>query len=84
MKSVKIRVSERFAKKLKEKYVWFNQNIAKSYFKKEIAFTDFTDLLANGFDEAFDLVFGGKLLLFPIKRGRKSKRIKFDLDTIPI
>ena len=82
MKSVKIRVSYRFAQKLKEKYLWFNQNIAKNYFKKEITFTDFTDLLANGFDEAFDFVFGSKLLLFPIKKGRK--RISFDVDVIPI
>jgi hypothetical protein len=84
MKSTIIRVSPRFAEKLKRKYEWFNKNIARSYFKREIAFTDFTDLLANGFDEAFEFVFGSKLLLFPIKKGRKSKRLTFDIDTIPI
>jgi len=84
MKTVIIRVSPRFAEKLKQKYIWFNENIAKNYFKKEITFTDFTDLLANGFDETFDFVFGSKLLLFPIKRGRRAKRITFDIDTIPI
>jgi len=84
MKSVKIRVSTRFAQKLKEKYFWFNENVAKKYFRKNITFTDFTELLADGFDEAFDFVFGSKLLLFPIKRGRRSKRISFDVETIPI
>ncbi len=84
MKSVMIRVSANFAKKLKEKYELFNENIAKKYFKKEITFVDFTDLLVNGIDEAFDLVFGKGLLLYPLKRGRKSKRIKFDADILPI
>jgi len=84
MKSVKIRVSSRFAEKLKQKYLWFNENVAKNYFKKKITFTDFTDLLANGFDEVFDFVFGSKLLLFPIKKGRKAKRIAFNIETIPI
>jgi hypothetical protein len=82
MKTVIIRVSPKFAEKLKQKYLWFNENIAKSYFKRKITFTDFTDILANGFDETFDWLFGSKLLLYPLKKGRKSKRITF--TTIPI
>jgi hypothetical protein len=77
MRTVIIRVSPKFAEKLKQKYFWFNENIARNYFKKEITFTDFTDLLANGFDEAFEFAFGSKLLLFPIKKGRRAKRITF-------
>jgi hypothetical protein len=84
MRTVIIRVSPKFAEKLKRKYFWFNEKIARNYFKKEITFTDFTDLLANGLDEAFNFIFGSKLLLFPIKKGRKSKRITFDVDAIPI
>jgi hypothetical protein len=83
-KTVIIRVSPRLAEKLKEKYFWFNENIAKNCFKKEIAFTDFTDVLANGLDEVFEYIFGSKLLLFPIKRGRRAKRITFETDIIPI
>jgi hypothetical protein len=82
MKSVIIRVSPKFAEKLKQKYLWFNENIAKNYFNKKITFTDFTDILANGFDETFDWLFGSKLLLYPLKKGRKSKRITF--SPIPI
>lgn len=79
-----IRVSKKFDDKLRDKYRWFNENVAKNYFRKEISFTDFTDLVADGFDQAFDIAFGGRVLLYPLKRGRKSKRIKFDFDTIPI
>jgi hypothetical protein len=77
MRTVIIRVSAKFAEKLKQKYLWFNENIAKNYFKRKITFTDFTDILANGFDETFDWLFGSKLLLYPLKKGRKSKRITF-------
>lgn len=84
MKTAIIRTSSRFAQKLKEKHNWFNENIARAYFKKDISFTDFTDMLADGLDDAVDLMLGGKILLYPIKRGRKSKKVKFDLETIPI
>jgi hypothetical protein len=83
-KSVMIRVSDRFARLLKKKHDWFNENVAKSYFKREITFVDFTDLLANELEDAFDLFFGSKLLLFPMKKGRRSKRVAFEFDTIPI
>jgi predicted CopG family antitoxin len=73
-------VSEEFYKKLKELHEEFNREIALRYFKKEMGFIDFTDFIARFGLIKLDY---SKMLLVPIKKGKRSKKIKFD-DFIPI
>jgi len=80
---VVIKVHPKFAKKLKESWEEFNRSIALPLFNKEITFTDYTKLLANSWDEIVNLIFG-KGVFIPIKKGRKSKKIDFDLTYFPI
>jgi aspartate/tyrosine/aromatic aminotransferase len=71
-------VSDNFYKKLKEMYEEFNREISLKYYKKKISFVDFTDLISNLITVDYS-----KILLVPIKKGKKSKKIKFD-DFFPI
>lgn len=81
MEGLVIRVSPRFAQKLKNKHLWFNDNIAKQYFNKEISFVAFTSLITDSIDTNINSMFQ-KAMIFPNRKGRK--RITFDFDTIPI
>lgn len=45
--SVLIRVSSSFDTSLRKEHDKFNREVAQKYFKKDITFTDFTDMLSG-------------------------------------
>jgi thiamine pyrophosphate-dependent acetolactate synthase large subunit-like protein len=75
-----IRVSNSFYNLLKKWHEEFNREVSLKYFKKKMDFVDFTDFIAKFNLLSIDY---SKMLLVPIKKGKKSKKIKFE-DFIPI
>ena len=76
----KIWVSDSFYDLLKKWYEEFNREVSLKYYKKTMSFVDFTDFIAKFNMISLDY---SKIILTPIKKGKKSKKIKFD-DFIPI
>jgi hypothetical protein len=78
---VLVRVSENFADALKRKHEAFNQKISMPYYKKPVAFTDFTDLLAKQ-GEIPEMSLGKNMELNGFKKTKR--RIAFELKPIPL
>jgi hypothetical protein len=76
----KIWVSDSFYNLLKKWYEEFNREVSLRYYKKKMSFTDFTDFIAKFNMISLDY---SKMLLAPLKKGKKSKKVKFE-DFIPI
>ena len=76
----KIWVSDSFYNLLKKWHEEFNKEVSLKYFNKKMDFVDFTDFIAKFNLLTLDY---SKMLLVPIKKGKKSKKIKFD-EFIPI
>ena len=80
MPSKMIAVSPKFEKMLRESYTNLNIKL-KNKTKKNITFIDYTDFIADLFSEDFNFM-AKKIIVNPIKKGRKSTNI--NLDYMPI
>jgi hypothetical protein len=75
-----IKVSDNFYNFLKRLHEEFNREVSLKYYKKKMSLVDFTDFIVKFNLLSIDY---SKILLAPIKKGKKSKKIKIE-DFIPI
>lgn len=52
----------------------------KRRFNREMTFIDYTDFLANMLEDDFDVVVARGVVVNPIKRGRKSRKIQLGVN----
>lgn len=75
-----IKVSDKFGKKLKRNHEKFKEHAKKNGLKKKVNFMDYTNTLAQMDDFLGGSIPLEKIVLKPMRPGRKSKNVIFDLD----